>query len=407
MKKTLSLIMVLVLGMSLMMSINVSAEKFPALSSSSYCEFTAAKKMTVYAESDFSKVGTCDPYKVYSSACIDKNDVCYIYKITSQYAKVNYPTSSGRKTGYIKTKDLLGAQKTPDDCMTVWNKVTTYKYKNGDKTGYMEKGDTVYCILGNNYNVMYTAKSGKRAFKLAYMGYEDNTNKKADTEKSDKKNNSVTYAKYTGVNYRNLTNNSKRIAALDKAKEMVTVQWTAPCDFVTWASSEGGLNTVVAEDGYADKKFKKGKTYTGVPYSMNKRTYDDEKWMDLLNDGITTNGMKEKYSNYPVAGTKFGIDCSAFVCRAYEEATGKNLGLNTNGMLKSKDFKKLNSFSELKPGDIFLKSGHVMMFVGKSGNNYAVFESDAGDSKCSYNTYSEKWLVGKGYKAYKYTGFND
>lgn len=406
MKKLASLILALVLCMTAILSINVSAASYPSLSSSKYCEFTAAKKMTVFVDSAFSKPGTSSPYKKYD-AYIAKNDKCYIYKITSSYAQVNYPTSSGRKTGYIRTQDLLGGKLNPTDSFTANKKVTTYKYKNGAESGYYEKGDTVYNLLGKNYNVIYTAKSGNRAYKLAYVEQgkkkENNTSEKQTIEN----NNSVSYAIYNGVDYTKLTNNKNRIKALNKAKQMVLIKWTAPCDFVTWASSEGGLNSVVATDGYRNTKFKKGKTYTGVPYSMNKRTYDDKKWINLLNDGITTNGMKEKYSGYPVEGTKYGIDCSAFVCRAYEEAMGYNLQLNTSGMLNSSKFTKLKAFSSAKPGDVFLKKGHVMMYVGKSGSKYAVFEADASDSKCSYNTYTEKWLSSKGYKAYKYKGFND
>lgn len=168
MKRTISIMLTLVLMLSTVLNVAVSAASYPSLSASSYCEFTAAKKMTVYVDSNFSKPGTSNPYKKYD-AYIAKNDVCYIYKITSSYAHVNYPTSSGRKTGYIKTKDLLGDTINPKNSFNAKNKVTTLKYKNGATTGYYEPGDTVYNISGVNYNVIYTAKSGKRAYKLAYI----------------------------------------------------------------------------------------------------------------------------------------------------------------------------------------------------------------------------------------------
>lgn len=214
---------------------------------------------------------------------------------------------------------------------------------------------------------------------------------------------SLTYAKYTGVDYTKYTSNKYRLAALNKAKQMVTVKWKAPCSFVTWASSKGTYNSVKDINGKSSKQFIKGRTYTGVPYSMNQRTYDDKKWISLLNKGISANGMKARYSGYRVAGTKYGIDCSYFVCTAYNTAMGTKLNLNTKAMLSSSKFKKLSSFSQMKPGDVFLKSGHVMMYVGKSGSKYAVFEACAGNSKCSYNTYTASAL--KSYKAYRYTGF--
>jgi hypothetical protein len=73
-------------------------------------------------------------------------------------------------------------------------------------------------------------------------------------------------------------------------------------------------------------------------------------------------------------------------------------------MLNSSYYKKIN-LSAMKPGDLFLKNGHVMMFVGKDGNKYAVFEADADDSKCSYNTYSSSYI--SSYGCYKFKGFSD
>jgi len=169
MKKLTSLILVLIMCMTALLSINVSAASYPSLSSSKYCEFTAAKKMTVYVDSNVKTPGTSSPYKKYD-AYIAKNDKCYIYKITSSYAQVNYPTSSGRKTGYIRTQDLLGGKINPTDSFTAKKTVNTYKYKNGEKSGYYEYGDTVYNLSGVNYDVIYTAKSGNRAYKLAYVG---------------------------------------------------------------------------------------------------------------------------------------------------------------------------------------------------------------------------------------------
>lgn len=76
----------------------------------------------------------------------------------------------------------------------------------------------------------------------------------------------------------------------------------------------------------------------------------------------------------------------------------------TGTMLNSQDYRKID-LSSMKPGDIFLKSGHVMMYVGRSEGGYAVFEADANDSKCSYNVYSYRTI--KGYGCYRLKGFKD
>ncbi len=286
--------------------------------------------------------------------------------------------------------------------------VQQWSYSGTDNQKWILKsaGSGYYYIIAKNSGLYLDAAGGKSdngTNVQVYLG-----NGTASQKWKLKKVTDVTqsgYAKYSGVDYTKLTSNKYRLAALNKAKQMVIVQWKATCDFVTWASSKGSYNSVAATDGTTKTKFVKGKTYTGVPYSMTNRTYDDTKWIALLNKGISTSGMEATYSGYPVAGTKYGIDCSYFVCKAYNSAMGTSINLNTSAMLSSSEFKKLSSFSQLKPGDVFLKQGHVMMYVGKSGSNYAVFESCAGKSKCSYNVYSASAL--SSYKAYKYTGFGD
>lgn len=49
-------------------------------------------------------------------------------------------------------------------------------------------------------------------------------------------------------------------------------------------------------------------------------------------------------------------------------------------MLNSPYYQKIN-INRMKPGDIFLSSAHVMMYVGMDNGNYAVFEADANVSK--------------------------
>ncbi|MDY3281214.1 RICIN domain-containing protein [Dysosmobacter sp.] len=217
------------------------------------------------------------------------------------------------------------------------------------------------------------------------------------------------YAAYTGVNYRSLTSDSRRIAACDKAVQMATVQWTAPCDFPTWKSSGGVYNTTTATDGTASRKFLAGKTYTGIPYSMAGRTYDDMRWLQQLRSGITTKSMT---TNYTVQSngkkvtrtntTAKGIDCSYLVCTALNTGCGTSTSKNTDQMLSSSLFKQI-SRSEMLPGDIFLKSGHTMLFLGKVGSSYAVIEANADKSRVVYSVLSSSSL--RAYKSYRYTYF--
>ena len=210
------------------------------------------------------------------------------------------------------------------------------------------------------------------------------------------------YAAYTGVNYRSLTSDSRRIAACDKAVQMATVQWTAPCDFPTWKSSGGVYNTTTATDGTTSQKFLAGKTYQGIPYSMAGRTYDDVKWQQLVHSGLTTTLMTGKYYTSKADTTAKGIDCSYLVCTALNAGCGSSINLTTASMLKSSKFTKINR-SQMLPGDIFLKNGHVMFFLGKTGSKYAVIEANASYSRVVYRELSSSSL--SAYGSYRYTGF--
>ncbi len=211
------------------------------------------------------------------------------------------------------------------------------------------------------------------------------------------------YAAYTGVDYRQQTNDSRRIAACDKAVKMATILWKADCDFPTWKSSGGSYNTVTSTDGTSSTKFLKGEVYQGIPYSMAGRTYTDTRWRVLVGNGLTTSMMTGKYYTKRADTTAYGIDCSYLVCTALNEGCGTSINLNTKSMLSSSKFTKI-SRSQMQPGDIFLKSGHVMFFMGKTADGkYAIIEANASYSRVVYRELSSSSL--STYGCYRYNGF--
>lgn len=275
-----------------------------------------------------------------------------------------------------------------------------YYYVRAKAGNYVDNSNAA---VKNGNNVITYMRNGSNAQKWKFV--------KCNAPGSNSGNNNNTnsgttgtYASYSGIDYTKQTTDSRRIAALQKAQRMVTIRWVCPADFVTWSSSKGGYNSVTAEDGTISTKFIKGKTYVGIPYSMINHSYDETSWISLVKSGFKNVSMEGKYDNYPKKGTAKGSDCSYFVYLSLK-AGGANITYqNTSSMISNtkRYYKKINK-SEMKPGDILLKSGHVMLFVGKSGTNYAVFEATAAGSKTRYKVYTESDI--KSYSAYKYANW--
>lgn len=272
---------------------------------------------------------------------------------------------------------------------------------------YLENaGDGWFYIrsaLGNNLYLDVNGAQTNDGTNIQIWVGKNNAQKFRFERKDSSTATSNNYAAYTGVNYREQTSDPRRIAACDKAVRMATVLWRADCTFPTWRSSGGGYNTVTATDNSSDKQFVAGKTYQGIPYSMAGRTYDDEKWISLVKNGLTTNLMTGKYYTSKADTTAKGIDCSYLVCVTLNESCGTSINLNTIGMLNSSSFKKINR-SQILPGDIFLSSGHVMLFMGKTADGrYAVIEANANYSRVVYRELSASAV--SSYGCYRYTGF--
>lgn len=359
-------------------------------------------------------------YVYYNEACTRRNsseyvsvmsDECYIIGRSSSYnnVRITYPTRSGRKDRWTPMSVFTSA--TSYKIRYAKTGINAYKFAStGYYYGSISKNDKirVYETWNGFVRVLYPIANG---YKLAWIRKSDADNYLSTTKSLKNSNttnnsyNNATYARYIGVRYDNVGLSSQRILALNKAKNMVTIQWKAPADFPTWCAANGSYNYVKSTDGTRSTKFIKGKTYTGIPYSMKNHTWDDISWKSNLNS-LTTSRMSGKYYSHGKSTTANGIDCSYFVYTAFKYAVPSyNFSYeSTRSMLNSRFYKRI-TLSQMKPGDIFLKNGHVMLYVGKCGSNYAVFEADAGDSKCSYNMYRDNII--KGYKYYRFKGFGD
>lgn len=150
-----------------------AACSYPSVSTNSYLEMIAFQKVNVYTTSSLSTPGTASPKKSYS-AYISTGDIIYVYKITSSYCYVSYPTSSGRKLAYCKTSSLLGLSQA-HKCFTSQASCTVYRSSTGSSYGTITQNDTVYTTKSENNRgfIIFSAISGKRAWKAGWITLSD------------------------------------------------------------------------------------------------------------------------------------------------------------------------------------------------------------------------------------------
>ena len=120
-----------------------AANAWPNVTSSNTCAMISPAQIFVYRDSSLTTRGTCSPARSYNSY-IDKGDDLRFLEITANYIKVNFPTSQGRKVGYINTSAILGVT-TPSEVVTSKAKVTTYQFTSTENPyGYIAVNDVVY-----------------------------------------------------------------------------------------------------------------------------------------------------------------------------------------------------------------------------------------------------------------------
>lgn len=141
--------------------------------------------------------------------------------------------------------------------------------------------------------------------------------------------------------------NIERKEILNRAKSMVEVKWTPKYNII---------------DKYGLYVFIKGKTYSGIPYSMN------------LEQASSSNDFLSKITNSKVL---YGNDCSGFVSAAWGISRQTTLTL-LNGVKNGSNFhgKFVNeiSWNDLEPGDALLTDngkgeGHIMLYINSDNKN--------------------------------------
>ncbi|MDD3223582.1 MAG: NlpC/P60 family protein [Clostridium sp.] len=147
-----------------------------------------------------------------------------------------------------------------------------------------------------------------------------------------------------------LTNNVPNLTrqdVLNRARAMVQVRWIPKHNIF---------------DKYGRYVFIKGKTYYGIPYSMN------------LYQVSSVNDFLSKISNSRIL---YGNDCSGFVSTAWGISRQTTLTLldavNSGSEIQGKAVRKI-SWNDLKPGDALLidngkGEGHIMLYINTDARN--------------------------------------
>lgn len=175
-KRVWSLMLALFLLLSAVPVTTFAASTWPSLSESHYAEYKVPGQVSVYANADLSKRGTESPYKEYN-AQIDAGDIIYIYSIDATSCRFKYPVGNSYRIGYAKTSTLFGVS-APTEAFTAKAKVITYTGASpSSRSGSTAVGDQIIklgSVKSGDYTlIMYTATSGSRAFKVAFVSNAD------------------------------------------------------------------------------------------------------------------------------------------------------------------------------------------------------------------------------------------
>lgn len=146
-----------------------AAVAWPGVGSTATLEMVAQGTINGYTTTSLSKRGTCSPSKAYN-AYAEKGDVISILQVTSSYVKFEYPTSSGKRIAYGKPSEVFGVT-APAKKLTSYGSATIYKYAGSSSYGSIANNDTIYSLRtsGSYTFVIYTAKSGNRAWKAGWV----------------------------------------------------------------------------------------------------------------------------------------------------------------------------------------------------------------------------------------------
>lgn len=173
MRKKLAVFLVMLL--TVLFSATVFAA-IPSISSNKYIKtfgLSTANNTPVYTNARLNQQGTSSPFKAYN-ATIYASDEIYVLAMNNTYALISYPTSSGRKQGYVRTSSLT-YNNFSQNPLKSHKAITVYRRPGGLSYGSIYDGDSVWTVArqGNYTQVVYPAGN---VYKMAWITNNDFNN---------------------------------------------------------------------------------------------------------------------------------------------------------------------------------------------------------------------------------------
>jgi len=168
---------------------------------------------------------------------------------------------------------------------------------------------------------------------------------------------------------------------------------------------------------YAYKRYLPNTVYYGLPYiqtsskgSYLNRRYNVEK---ALSEGRYYSSGKGYYllnQSKLLEDMYVGNDCSAFASMSMFGTNHLASYLNTTAIAASNYYSTMNTYADLRPGDILVKGGdHVIMFLyytNTAKTEMMIIEQGGDGSTVICSLYNPNWFSSRGYIARRRAGFS-
>lgn len=174
----------------------------PGINNSKYIRMyglSTQNNTPVFTNARLNQRGTSDPFKAYN-ATIYADDEIWVFAMNDTFALISYPTSSGRRQGYVRTSDLTSnnysrnSQKARRSITTVYSRPDV-RYPNSS----ISVNDDVWTVArqGNYTQVVYPAGN---VYKMAWITNSDYDNYIGNSPINHDPQGSVQVAESTSTN---------------------------------------------------------------------------------------------------------------------------------------------------------------------------------------------------------------